>query len=583
MWGFQTLLVKAFILVAGFCFLFTTLAQADVNDDPRKDIKVLVVYSTEDGVLSESQKLLDMLVSHFAKNIIFKNAKELVETDFVGVSEVIYYGEVAELLPENTAVFFDKFKGRTLAIGHNSEQLGKKFTFFKQERQVAIEDLILTKGSKKTSLDETRLVSTIVPAAGVELLITGSGKGGNYPVMVKKEKNYFFATDKIDSIFSIYLGEVLHEFFDADHPAGHPAYLRLEDIHPLTDASIFREIAVILKKKEIPYIVSVIPIYRDPKTGEESRFSDYPQLLSALKYSQSNGGSIIMHGYTHQYKNDETGEGFEFWDVDANMPITVPPDKTPEKKTRTDFKTEKEYLDFLANQKAFEVDYIKTKVTKAIHELVGLGLYPLAFEAPHYTMSQSGYEILSDHFSTYIGQLQLGDRDWRIMSPSPYVSYPTFLHGMKLLPETIGYVEPDNPDAIENMMKAAQEQRIVRDGYIAGFYHPYLGVERFKELMAELEKLPDLQWIDLKRMNNYVAVNNISLTASSDKEVVKSVDYFGMLKNSPGYYSPHMKSAANYTMWLIAGISGLMVALFIFFSIRLHVQRGRMSGGGSDD
>lgn len=571
------------ILVLAFCMVLATSAKADVNADPRKDTKVLVVYSTDGGHVSESQKLLDMLVGHFVKKIDFKNANDVKEKDLTGVSTLIYYGEVAELLPDEIGDFFNKFNGTILAIGHNSEQLGNKFAFFKQERQVAIKDLILTETKRRTSLDVSRLVSTIVPLKDTKVVISGTSNGISYPVMIRKQENYYFASDKIDSIFSIYLGEALHQVFDADHPAGHPAYLRLEDVHPLTDASILREIAVILKQKNIPYIVSVIPVYRDPDTGFESRFSDYPQVLSALKYAQKNGGSIIMHGYTHQYKDDETGEGFEFWDVDANMPITVPADQTPEKKTLADFNSDEEYLKFLAKQKSFETDYINTKVTKAIHELVGLGLYPLAFEAPHYTMSQSGYEILADHFSTYIGQLQLGDRDWRIMAPSPYVSYPSFLHGMKLLPETIGYVEPDNPDAVDDMMRAAENQVIVRDGYIAGFYHPYLGLERFKELMDRFEKLPNLEWIDLKKMNNYVAVDNISLIASSESEVIKSVDYFEMLKTAPGYYEPHVKSAGNYTMWLVVAVSGLMVALFIYFAVRLHVRRARMDGGGFDD
>lgn len=586
--GFQALNSKLeqkriSFLVLAFCLVLATTAKADVNTDPRKDTKVLVVYSTDGGHVSESQKLLDMLVGHFSKTIDFKNANDVKEMDLKGVSTLIYYGEVAELLPDETGVLFDSFRGTILAIGHNSEQLGNKFTFFKQERQIAIKDLFFTATNKRTTFEAARLVSTIVPSMETEVLITGTSNGTSYPIMIRNKENYYFATDKIDSIFSIYLGEALHEVFKADHPAGHAAYIRLEDVHPLTDASILREIAVILKKKNIPYIVSVIPVYRDPDTGVESRFSDYPQVLSALKYAQKNGGSIIMHGYTHQYKDDETGEGFEFWDVDANMPITVPADQTPEKKTRADFKSDEEYLNFLAKQKAFETDYIKTKVTKAIHEMVGLGLYPLAFEAPHYTMSQSGYEILSGHFSTYIGQLQLGDRDWRIMAPSPYVSYPTFLHGMKLLPETIGYVEPDNPDAVDEMMRAADNQLVVRDGYIAGFYHPYLGVERFKELMDRFEKLPNLEWIDLKKMNNYVAVDNISLTASSESEVTKSVDYFEVLKSSPGYYKPHVKTAVNYTLWSVVAISGIMVTLFIYFAIRLHVQRARFGGGGFDD
>jgi uncharacterized protein YdaL len=572
--------VPLFVLV--LCCVFSSMAKADINRDPRTDAKVLVLYTTEGDVRSENINLLDMLLGHFSKDIKFKSANNLVQADLSGVSVLVYYGEVAGILPDSIAGWVDNFEGTILAIGQNAEQLGKHLSFFKQERQVAIEELVLAKEGHKSKFDEKRLVSTIVPTADSEALINGTSSGNVYPIFIKNKSTYYFAPDKLDSLFSIYLGEALHDVFQADHAAGHPAYLRLEDVHPLTDASILREIATILKKKNIPYIVSVIPVYRDPKTGVESRFSDYPQMLSALKYSQQNGGSIIMHGYTHQYKDDETGEGFEFWDVDANMPVTVPPDKIPEKKTRADFGSDKEYLQFLAKQKAFETEYIKTKVTKAIQEMVGLGLYPLAFEAPHYTMSQSGYEILADHFSTYIGQLQLGDRDWQIMAPSPYLSYPTFLHGMKLLPETIGFVEPDNEKAIDEMMKAAENQMIVRDGYVAGFYHPYLGVERFKQLMERWEKVPDLQWIDLKKMNNYVAVDNISVVANEEEEVLKSVDYFELLMKNPGYYKPHVKSAANYTMWIIVAISGFMVAIFVFLAVKLQVRRARYGGKDHD-
>jgi uncharacterized protein YdaL len=570
-------------LVLALCLVIGTTVKADVNADPREDTKTLIVYTTNGGHVSESQKLLDMLVGHFAKKIEMKSANNLTVKDIEGVSTLIYYGEIADLLPEETESIFNRFEGTILAIGHNSEQLGIKYAFFNQERQVAVKDLVLAETGRRTTLEGPRLVSTIVPTKETEVLITGTSNGTSYPVMIRNKEYYYFASDNIDSIFSLYLGEALHEVFKADHSSGHPAYLRLEDVHPLTDASILREIAVILKRKNIPYIVSVIPVYRDPDTGEEFRFSDFPQLLSTLKYAQKNGGTIIMHGYTHQYKNDETGEGFEFWDVDANMPITVPADQTPEKKTRADFKSNEEFLKFLANQKAFETDYIKTKVTKAIQELVGLGLYPLAFEAPHYTMSQSGYEILADHFSTYIGQLQLGDRDWRIMAPSPYVSYPSFLHGMKLLPETIGYVEPENPVAIDDMMRAADNMLVVRDGYIAGFYHPYLGLERFNQLIDKFEKIPNLEWIDLKKMNNYVAVDSIALSASTENEVTKTVDYFEMLKTSPEYYAPHMKTAVNYTMWSIGALSAIMILLFIYFAIRLHIQRIRFDGGGNDE
>ena len=107
-----------------------------------------------------------------------------------------------------------------------------------------------------------------------------------------------------------------------------------------------------------------------------------------------------------------------------------------------------------------------------MHELVKFGLYPLAFEAPHYTMSQNGYKILSEHFSTYVGQAQLSDKDWGIMDSTLYSSSPTFFNGMKLLPETMGYVRPDDPKAIDKMMDRADRIGMTRDGMFAAFIIP---------------------------------------------------------------------------------------------------------------
>lgn len=60
-------------------------------------------------------------------------------------------------------------------------------------------------------------------------------------------------------------------------------------------------------------------------------------------------------GETIHYRSSETGEGFEFWNVENDRPI-------------------------------YQED-----------------------EAPHYAISQQGYEVVAKHFSSYIGRLQLTD------------------------------------------------------------------------------------------------------------------------------------------------------------------------------
>ena len=51
---------------------------------------------------------------------------------------------------------------------------------------------------------------------------------------------------------------------------------------------------------------------------------------------QDDGAAIIMHGYTHQFYDSETGEGFEFWDVKQTNQFVNRSMKT---KTKDDFLT----------------------------------------------------------------------------------------------------------------------------------------------------------------------------------------------------------------------------------------------------
>lgn len=289
---------------------------------------------------------------------------------------------------------------------------------------------------------------------------------------------------------------------------------------------------------------------------------------------QAHGGSIVLHGYTHQFRSSETGEGFEFWDVEYNLPIYHDPDTPFVLKTRKDFANDALYEQYLASLKAFERKYIKTRVTRGIQELVNYGLYPLAFEAPHYTMSQHGYQVVAEHFSTYVGQLQLGDKNWEIMTTAPYITYPSFLDGMVLLPETLGYVRPEDPESIEKMVKRAYEYKLTRDGMVAGFYHPYLGVEPFVELLSELEKIPNVSWIDLKQLNNLVQAEHVQIKTEQGQMIVE-VDHNRLLMSSVDFLSYHLLSLTEKLLWGVALFAAMGVLLFISIIITLQFKNKR--------
>ena len=84
-----------------------------------------------------------------------------------------------------------------------------------------------------------------------------------------------------------------------------------------------------------------------------------------------NGGTIVMHGVTHQYKG-VTAVDYEFWDDNTGGPI----------------KGETEEAD-------------ARKIEMGIQEFMKNDLYPLVWETPHYTASFTLYKTIAKYFSTH--------------------------------------------------------------------------------------------------------------------------------------------------------------------------------------
>lgn len=563
-----------FLLVAITFFLYVPDGSAEEKDEP----KVLVIYTSKDGEIDEYQRSLDMLISHFTNDVTFISSNNVTKNDLASVTHLFYYGQIAEQLPYIFNTLFDDYEGTFVAIGYNSEKLGDKFIFVNPLQEQVIDQLTLT--SSKITMDITgRYIIGINPTAGTEIILEGkkTEETSTYPVMIKNQFQYYYAVDDMYFQESILFGEVLHDIFQTYHDATHPAYIRLEDVHPLVDPANVRDIANVLKEKNIPYMVAVIPVYTNPETGKKHHFSDSPELLKVLKDMQKDGGSIVLHGYTHQFRGSETGEGFEFWDVERNTPIYAAADEPFTLLKESDFDTKEAYESYLNKLKEYEREYIEKKLTRGIQELVNYGLYPLAFEAPHYTMSQNGYQVVSEYFSTYVGHIQLSDHDWEIMGSTPYITSPSFLNGMQLLPETMGYVREGDSQAIPNMMEKAEQIHLTKDGMLAAFYHPYLGVAGFKELIEQLEKLPNMSWIDLKQMDIWVGADKVQIHTEND-EIKVDIDRSGLLLSSIDFPLYHFMKFIKFVVWGMAILGGVAVIVFIIFAVLLQSRKTKMEG-----
>lgn len=544
-----------------------------ININP--DTNVLVVFSTEDWEMDENIRLLDLSIGHFSDNIEYKNIHLLELADLDDKTHLFYYGHVREKLSPTVSDIFSSFEGPVMAISYNTEQLGGKYSFLNVGEEKVITKLDYLGDPTKSKEINPNIIFETRLDEGTEVLVQGDGEQGIFPLIMRNDKNYYLAADSFDRPYSAYFSQALNVFFNVETIDKTPAYIRLEDVHPLSDPKRLRAAAEELAKRDIPYMIAVIPVYTDPESGRKYHFENQREVLKVLKYMQNNGGSVILHGYTHQFRSSETGEGFEFWDVENQMPIYHGPEDKVVQLSVEDFDSPEKYEAYMSENKEVERQYIEERLIRGVQELANYGLYPLAFEAPHYTLSQHGYQVASKFFSTYVGQVQLSDKDWEIMDTTPYATKPAILNGMLLLPETIGYVRPEAKNPVSDMMESADFYQVTDGGMIGAFYHPYLGVEGLQDVLDEMEKIENIEWVDLKEMDNTVVVDNVNIQSGNGEIIVRKKN-IGLMMTSFDFTYYHIIETIIIITWIIAGIGITAVLMFIGFTFYLAIRRRRL-------
>ncbi|QEO05080.1 DUF2334 domain-containing protein [Bacillus paralicheniformis] len=345
-------------------------------------------------------------------------------------------------------------------------------------------------------------------------------------------------------------------------------YLRLEDISPMSDEKLLLQAGAYLHKRNIPFILSVIPVYVNPETGDKVYMSEKPKLVNVLRKLQDMGGSVIVHGYTHTYRYSETGEGFEFWDAKADQPITSQNAKEPATllQKEQNFPNEEAYQNYLKPFRKNEETYTRQKLTNAIEDLTAEGLYPLAFEAPHYTMSEHGYQIASQYFTSLFGQVQLSDTTWKTSGAGPFVTKPAILHGMTLYPETIGYVDQSDQNPLGKVEERISQMIDFEGGVAGAFYHPYLGMKYLPELVDQMERIPNSEWLDIKKTKQTVKTDKVEIHTSGDgtiqvKSKVSAIETF---------FDHHQQSPLEKALWILSLIVLLFVVMFVSYTLYLR-------------
>lgn len=287
--------------------------------------------------------------------------------------------------------------------------------------------------------------------------------------------------------------DILFDVFAPETPPRHRALLRLEDIGPDADPDKLRAIADYLWAEGVPFSFGVFPVYTDPNgtynngVPETFELAQTPAVVDAIRYMTDRGGTMIMHGTTHQYGtapnpyNGVSGDDFEFFTAHVNAENFVILDgPVPGDSTR----------------------WASGVIRTGRRALRAAGLpVPTIFEFPHYAGSAADYAAVGARFaaryerSLYFGGLLTGGAvDYSRLVGQFFPYAVTDVYGTRVIPENLGSYSPEPynnhpPRLPADLVRAAEMNLVVRDGVASFFYHPYFGLDPLPEIVEGIRAL----------------------------------------------------------------------------------------------
>ncbi|WP_206956460.1 DUF2334 domain-containing protein [Trinickia acidisoli] len=340
--------------------------------------------------------------------------------------------------------------------------------------------------------------------------ITNSTTGATAPYVIRSGNLWYFA----DMPFS-YIGptdrylvicDMLHDILNTGAPTNHRAIVRLEDLDAYTTTTSMKTLTNYLYGLKIPFTMATIPLYTDPNgyynggVPETIHLAQATGLKSALTYAIAHGGSIIMHGYTHQYdstpnvQNAVSGNDYEFWYEVQNRPV----DEDSEQ-------------------------WAEGRMKDGLAEFTSNGYKVAGWGAPQYQMSPLASQAAAAEFTSSYQRAvyytatdpQIGtgaaNQDFSAGQFFPYIINKDY-YGERIVPENLGSIQYDicNIDPFsctayteQQMLTNAQYALVVRDGFASFFFHPYWlepdlklpAMSDFEALVSGITKL-GYTWVD---------------------------------------------------------------------------------------
>lgn len=453
----------------------------------KKDTSALIIYENENvfGYDEDVVNHLSKLLYVFNNEVSKKKINTYEKGDISKYDSVFIINIKNDISDNNLLEDLSNYSNKIYWIGDKIENYldySKKYDIKYDNKNNNITKVIYKE--KSILIQDLYSFNVIEPSSTSNILATMSDGFNSYPYIINEKNLYYVSRWNLDNgyIFE----DTLNDFYDINEFKDNEIFVRIEDVHPFRDTDKLREIADYLYSKDIPFIIALIPTYVDYETKSINTLDMVPEFVEAIKYMQDKGGTVILHGYTHQIGDEEiSGEGYEFWDIKNNVPID------------DDMET-----------------YVRDRALSGLRLCIENGIYPLGFEAPHYAMNIDGYKVLKKYFSTYVGQFQNNNKKFAT-STFPYIIRNSDEFNI-FIPENLGYIDENDIFSIDNIKESFERLSMVR-GYTGGFfYHSYLDINYLKECIDFFID-QDVKFLDLKDVDNYVKIDDISIESKNGK------------------------------------------------------------------
>lgn len=458
-----------------------------ISTNVKEDTSALIIYENENRFRYDENIInhLKELLYIFNSNVVERYINSYEQGDISKYDSVFIINIQNDIANNEFLEDLSKYENKIYWIGdkiQNYLDYSNKYDIKYISQNNNITRLIYKEN--EIVIDVGYSFNIVESSAKYSTIATMSDGYNSYPYIINEQNLYYISRWDLGNGYI--LADSLNDFYYINKFNEGEIFVRIEDVHPFRDTEDLREVADYLYTENVPFIIALIPTYVDHETKTINTLDMVPEFIETIQYMQAKGGTVILHGYTHQLGEEEiSGEGYEFWDIENNVPIDE------------DIET-----------------YIRDRVLSGLRLCIENGIYPLGFEAPHYAMNIDGYKVLKKYFSTYVGQFQNNNKKFAT-STFPYIIRDSDTFNI-FIPENLGYIDKDDIFAVEKIKENFEKLSMVR-GYTGGFfYHPYLDIDYLKECIRFFRD-KDVKFLDLKSMDNYVKIDDINIVSKNGK------------------------------------------------------------------